>query len=85
MIDDQGARAMEFQALVEKHFSSVDIDRMLAKARLQPITAEEWHNAREKWLYSTCLPGRILPCLLFGPRGKDHPGYVPIEKRLVLS
>lgn len=82
--DDQEARAKEFQR---------DYERVMGKGAVQvpklpprvPVTWRWLSERAEPLLYSTCLPGRIMPGLIFGDKGIEHPGYIPIERRMVLT
>lgn len=95
--DDQEARAREFQR---------DYERVMGKGAVQvpklpPRTPVTWAWLRRRMLplwYSSCLPGRIIPHLVFGgfPSNTDSSevglarlarwrGYIPIERRIVLT
>jgi hypothetical protein len=82
--DDQAARAREFQAQVEKHFSRNAVEKLLKQLKLEPITAVWFAKACNKWMYSTCVPGRRLPHLMFGPNYEKNAAYVPLERQLVM-
>lgn len=76
--DTQEARAREFQR---------DYERVMGR-KLYSHSPVTWAWLRQRMLpqwYSTCLPGRILPKLVFGDLGFEHPGYIPIERRIVLT
>jgi hypothetical protein len=77
--DNQAARAVEFERMYERVMG-----RKLVRKR-DPVT---WAWLRPymlpKW-YSCCLPGRIMPALVFGENWEKHPGYIPIERRFVLA
>lgn len=94
--DDQEARAREFQR---------DYERVMGKGAVQvpklpprtPVTWRWLSERAEPLLYSTCLPGRIMPGLIFGElpdkssektlldRIERWAGYIPIERRIVLT
>lgn len=76
--DTQEQRAQEFQR---------DYERLMGR-KLAACTPVTWAWLRKRMLpkrYSTCLPGRIMPKLVFGEQGVNHPGYIPIERRMVLT
>lgn len=74
---EQAKRAIEFQAQVDKAFGRKPRQR-------DPITWAELRKHLSGYLYSTCLPGRIMPALLWGNDYESHSRYVPIEKRLAM-
>lgn len=82
--EEQAKRTAEFQLQVEKHFSRPVVEEMLRKLRKTPITAAWLKKQQEHWMFSTCIPGRILPWMLFGENWKTNPSYVPIARRLVV-
>ena len=76
--DTQDARAQEFQR---------DYERVMGR-KVSARTPVTWAWLRQRMLplwYSACLPGRILPHLVFGDLGFDHPAYIPIERRFELT
>ena len=89
--DTQEARAQEFQR---------DYERVMGR-KLSARTPVTWAWLRRRMLplwYSVCLPGRILPHLMFGelPGNTDSPelklaraarwvAYLPIERRFELT
>lgn len=68
---EQAQRAREFEDQVRHTFRKTRI----------PITREWLEKRKEGWMHSTCVPGRILPWMLFGANYEHSPGYVPIERR----
>lgn len=76
--DTQEQRAQEFQR---------DYERVMGR-KLAARTPVTWAWLRQRMLpqwYSTCLPGRLLPHLVFGDKGIEHLGYIPIERRFELT
>lgn len=75
---EQMLRSKEFEEAYQKFLAG---DRRPK----EPVT---WRWLRERMtpkLYGCTLPGRILPGLFFGDDWEEHPGYVPIERRFVLT
>jgi hypothetical protein len=76
--DDQAARAKEFELQYERVMGK--------KLQIRDPVSWAWLRKRmEPLRYSTCLPGRIMPRLVFGDVGIKHSGYIPIERRFVLT
>jgi hypothetical protein len=85
---EQAKRAAEFAEQVSEHMTPEQIAgyvEQLKKLQRVPLTAAEWRQACEKWMYSTCIPGRLLPQLIMGPKGAAHPDWVPLERRLIMA
>jgi hypothetical protein len=72
---EQAKRAAEFQA---------QVDRALGKKRV-PITAAELKAQQNRYMFSSCLPGRMMPALAFGEKYLENPAYIPIERRIALA
>ncbi len=82
--DTQEQRAREFQ----RDYELVMGKGAVQVPKLPPRMPVTWAWLRRRMLplwYSVCLPGRILPKLVFGDLGTEHPGYIPIERRIVLT
>jgi hypothetical protein len=75
---EQAKRAVQFEAQVAKAFGRTP-------RKLDPVSWEFIHNHLRPYLYSTSLPGRIMPELLFGPGYKTQPAYIPIERRYTMK
>ena len=76
--DDQRQRAKEFQLQVQRAFAKQPRPRL-------PVTWRWVMRQLEPYMFSSALPGRQLPHLLFGEDYAKHPGYIPIERRIVLT
>ena len=76
--DDQRQRAKEFQLQVQRAFAKKPRPRL-------PVTWRWVMRRLEPYMFSSALPGRQLPRLLLGEDYATSPGYVPIERRIVLT
>jgi hypothetical protein len=81
---EQVQRDREFQAMVEKHFTRPQLDKLMEKLLLQPIDAAYLRRHLRPWLYSTALPGRLLPHLQLGTNYLEHQDYMPLERQFTL-
>jgi hypothetical protein len=76
--DEQRQRAKQFDEQVRKAFRK--------GRRPRDYVSLEWLIWRlQTYLFSTALPGRQLPRLLFGEEYAKHPGYIPMERRIMLT
>jgi hypothetical protein len=76
--DDQRQRAIEFERQVQRAFRK--------GRRAKNYVSWEWLMWRlQIYMFSTAVPGRQLPRLLFGDDYEQHPGYIPMERRIVLT
>ena len=76
--DEQRQRALEFNEQVRKAFAK--------GRRPRDHVSYDWLMWRlEAYKFSSALPGRMLPRLLFGEDYASHPGYIPMERRIVLT
>jgi len=75
--DTQEQRAKQFQR---------DYERVMGrKPDATPVTWAWLAKRMGPLWYSTCLPGRLMPWMVFGDDWKTHPGYIPIERRFTLA
>lgn len=74
---EQAQRAREFNAQADRALGRKEHERT-------PITWAELRRHANRYLYTTCLPGRTMPWMLFGLDYANHFGYVPIERRFEL-
>jgi hypothetical protein len=75
---EQMLRSKEFEAAYQQFLAGNRKPRT-------PITRKQLDRHQEQYFYGCVLPGRIMPGLYFGDGWADHAGYVPIDRRFVLT
>jgi hypothetical protein len=84
---EQKQRAHQFQAQVQKAFAKMSREDLskIRRRHLEPVNIIWLLEYLKRYKFSTALPGRLLPRLLFGDNYEKHPGYIPIERRMLFG